>query len=101
MNESAGRYGRRVGYTVPEREKFAEGGLRVRQGMRLPEAATSHAIDVEVVAARNCNPGHAKGGGITNGFRFMRYVRCPDAGLDCLGYGEATAQVRVVPRERA
>lgn len=33
-----------------------------------------------------------------NDFHFMRYVRCPDAGVDCMGYGEVTAQVRVVPR---
>jgi len=33
-----------------------------------------------------------------NDFHFMRTVRCPDAGVHCMGYGEVTAQVRVVPR---
>ena len=33
-----------------------------------------------------------------NDFHFMRYVRCPDAGVDCMGYGEVTAQAPVVPR---
>jgi hypothetical protein len=33
-----------------------------------------------------------------NDFHFMRYVRCPDTGVDCMGYGEVTVQVRVVPR---
>lgn len=33
-----------------------------------------------------------------NDFHFMRYVRCPDSGVDCMGYGEVTVQVRVVPR---
>jgi uncharacterized repeat protein (TIGR04076 family) len=33
-----------------------------------------------------------------NDFHFMRYVRCPDVGVDCLGYGEVTLKVEVVPR---
>ena len=36
-----------------------------------------------------------------NDFHFMRMVRCPDAGVQCLGYGEVTLQVRVVPRAKA
>lgn len=34
-----------------------------------------------------------------NHFHFMRYIRCPDAGVECLGYGQVTARVSVVPRE--
>lgn len=33
-----------------------------------------------------------------NDFHFMRYVRCPDAGIECSGYGEVMVQVKVVPR---
>ena len=33
-----------------------------------------------------------------NDFHFMRSVRCPDTGIDCLGYGEVMLQVKVVPR---
>ncbi len=31
-------------------------------------------------------------------FHFMRYLRCPDSGVDCYGYGEVTLKVQVVPR---
>ena len=34
-----------------------------------------------------------------NDFHFMRYVKCPDAGVNCMGYGEVTLRVRVVPRQ--
>jgi uncharacterized repeat protein (TIGR04076 family) len=33
-----------------------------------------------------------------NDFHFMRYVRCPDAGVECLGYGEVTMKAHVIPR---
>jgi hypothetical protein len=33
-----------------------------------------------------------------NDFHFMRYVRCPDTGVDCYGYGEVMLKVQVVPR---
>ena len=33
-----------------------------------------------------------------NDFHFMRYVRCPDVGLECYGYGEVMLRVPVVPR---
>lgn len=33
-----------------------------------------------------------------NDFHFLRHVRCPDAGVECLGYGDVRAVVRVVPR---
>lgn len=33
-----------------------------------------------------------------NDFHFMRYVKCPDAGVDCFGYGEVMLRVQVVPR---
>lgn len=32
-------------------------------------------------------------------FHFMRYIRCPDAGVECLGYGQVLARVSVAPRE--
>ena len=35
-----------------------------------------------------------------NDFHFMRYVRCPDVGVECLGYGEVMLRVRVIPRVR-
>jgi uncharacterized repeat protein (TIGR04076 family) len=33
-----------------------------------------------------------------NDFHFMRYVKCPDAGVECYGYGEVMVQVQVAPR---
>ena len=33
-----------------------------------------------------------------NDFHFMRYVRCPDVGVDCYGYGEVMLKVEVQPR---
>ncbi len=33
-----------------------------------------------------------------NDFHFMRVVRCPDAGIECLGYGEVTLKIQVVER---
>ena len=33
-------------------------------------------------------------------FHFMRYVRCPDIGVYCFGYGEVTLKVQVVPRKQ-
>jgi len=33
-----------------------------------------------------------------NDFHFMGYVRCPDTGVECLGYGEVMVKVQVVPR---
>lgn len=35
-----------------------------------------------------------------NDFHFMRYVRCLDTGVECLGYGEVMLKVRVNPREK-
>jgi uncharacterized repeat protein (TIGR04076 family) len=35
-----------------------------------------------------------------NAFHFMRYVRCPDTGVECHGYGEVMLKVQVVPRVR-
>lgn len=31
-------------------------------------------------------------------FHFMRYVKCLDVGVECLGYGEVMLKVRVIPR---
>jgi uncharacterized repeat protein (TIGR04076 family) len=33
-----------------------------------------------------------------NGFHFMRYVRCLDTGVECMGYGEVTICVKVIKR---
>jgi uncharacterized repeat protein (TIGR04076 family) len=33
-----------------------------------------------------------------NQFHFMKYLRCPDAGVECAGYGEVMVEVKVVPR---
>ncbi|HDY87330.1 MAG TPA: hypothetical protein ENH82_04340 [bacterium] len=33
-----------------------------------------------------------------NDFHFMRYVRCPDAGVECYGYGEVMLKGQVVSR---
>jgi hypothetical protein len=33
-----------------------------------------------------------------NDFHFMRYVHCPDMGVDCMGYGEVMLKIQVVPR---
>jgi hypothetical protein len=33
-----------------------------------------------------------------NDFHFMRYVRCLDVGVECLGYGEVMLKVQVAPR---
>jgi len=34
-----------------------------------------------------------------NEFHFMRLVRCPDAGVECLGYGEVMVKIQAVPRK--
>src|SRR5512138_3701425 len=54
-------YGRRVGYTDAEIERFQEGGHRVRQVERLSRAAPLYSIEAEVVRARHCNSGHVVG----------------------------------------
>jgi uncharacterized repeat protein (TIGR04076 family) len=33
-----------------------------------------------------------------NQFHFMHYVRCPDVGVECAGYGEVMLRVNVMPR---
>ena len=35
-----------------------------------------------------------------NDFHIMRHVRCPDVGVECLGYGEVMLKVQVVRRMR-
>ena len=35
-----------------------------------------------------------------NAFHFMKYVRCLDVGVECLGYGEVTLKVQVVLRNQ-
>lgn len=31
-------------------------------------------------------------------FHFMRFLRCPDVGVECMGYGEVMAKVEVIQR---
>ncbi len=33
-----------------------------------------------------------------NDFHFMRYVKCLDTGVECLGFGEVMMKVNVIPR---
>ncbi len=33
-----------------------------------------------------------------NDFHFMRSVKCPDAGVECYGYGEVMLKVKAIPR---
>jgi uncharacterized repeat protein (TIGR04076 family) len=35
-----------------------------------------------------------------NAVHFMKYVRCPDVGVECSGYGEVMLRVQAVPREK-
>ena len=35
-----------------------------------------------------------------NDFHFMRYVRCPDTGVECYGYGEVMLKIQVVSRAK-
>ena len=132
-------YGKRVGYTDQEMEKFHEGGHRLRHITRLSESAQLYSIEAEIVDSRHCNSGHKKGqkfildvdgnlitklcpkkmcvylisqlaipvalinerlseGHDPNDFHFMRYVRCPDVGVECLGYGQVMLKVQVIPR---
>ncbi len=37
---------------------------------------------------------------LPNDFHFMRVVRCPDAGVHCMGYGEVMAKIEVVQRKK-
>jgi hypothetical protein len=135
------RYAERVGYSDQETEMFKQGGHRVRQVERLPQAAPLYSIRAEVVKSRHCNSGHVEGQTIVldvdgnfvtkhcpkkmcvylisqltvpvalinerlnqglepGDFHFMRYVRCLDVGVECLGYGEVMLKVDVVPRAK-
>jgi uncharacterized repeat protein (TIGR04076 family) len=33
-----------------------------------------------------------------NQFHFMKFVQCPDMGVDCAGYGQVRFEMKVVPR---
>ena len=133
------KYCHRVGYTDSEKEKFHEGGHRIRHVKSLSKAVPLYSIEAEVVKASHCNSGHQEGekfvldidgnfitklcpkkmcvylisqltipvaqinerlseGHEPNDFHFMRYVRCPDVGVDCLGYGEVILKIQVIPR---
>ena len=37
---------------------------------------------------------------VPNDFHFMRYVKCLDAGIDCMGYGQVMMKVQVIPRAK-
>jgi uncharacterized repeat protein (TIGR04076 family) len=132
-------YGRRVGYSDSEIDKFREGGHRTRHVKRLSQAADLYSIEAQVIRSRHCNSGHTEGqkfildvdgnlitklcpkkicvylvsqlpipvaqinerlseGHDPADFHFMRYVRCPDVGVECLGYGEVMLKVQVIPR---
>ena len=132
------RYGKRVGYTESEIEKFHDGGHRTRQVSRLSRAAGKYSIKAEVVESKNCNSGHTVGQTLIldvdgnfitklcpnrlcvylisqliipvalinerlseslepNDFHFMRYLCCPDTGVDCFGYGEECSRFRLFP----
>jgi uncharacterized repeat protein (TIGR04076 family) len=34
-------------------------------------------------------------------FHFMKFVQCPDLGVDCAGYGRVRFEIKVVPRIKA
>ncbi len=36
-----------------------------------------------------------------NQFHFMKFVQCPDMGVDCAGYGQLRFEIKVVPRIKA
>jgi uncharacterized repeat protein (TIGR04076 family) len=36
-----------------------------------------------------------------NLIHFMKYVNCPDVGVDCAGYGQVQFEIKVVPRIKA
>ena len=55
------RYGKSVGYTDSEVERFHEGGHRIRHVNRLSQAASKYSIQAEVVDARHCNSGYKTG----------------------------------------
>jgi hypothetical protein len=119
------KYGQRVNYSDSEIKLLEEGGHRIRHLNRLAQAAPLYSIEAEVVKSRHCNSGHETGqkfiklcvylvsqltlpvaminerlseGLDPNDFHFMRYVRCLDAGVECLGFGEVMMKVSVIPR---
>ena len=139
--EEIEKYGQRVGYSEKEMELFQDKGHRIRQVKQLSKAASLYSIEAEVIKARHCNSGHARGqklimdvdgnfitklcpkkmcvylvsqlsvpvalinerlseGLDPNDFHFMRYVRCLDTGVECLGYGEVMLKVQVNLREK-
>jgi len=61
QEETINRYAERVGYTHSETKQFYEGGHRVRQVVRLSEAASLYSIEAEVVEAKHCNSGYKEG----------------------------------------
>jgi uncharacterized repeat protein (TIGR04076 family) len=36
-----------------------------------------------------------------NQFHFMKFVQCPDAGVECAGYGRVRFEIKAVPRIKA
>lgn len=139
-DEMIKQFGKRVGYSETELEKFKEGGHRVRHIGRITPASKLYSIEADVVKSRGCNSGYKIGdkfimdvdgnfisklcpkrmcvylisqlsipvalinerlseGLEPDQFHFMHYVRCPDVGVDCSGYGEVMLRVQVVPRQ--
>ena len=139
-DEMIKQFGKRVGYSETELEKFKEGGHRVRHIGRMYPASKLYSIEADVVKSRGCNSGYKIGdkfiidvdgnfisklcpkrlcvylisqlsipvalinerlseGLEPDQFHFMHYVRCPDVGVDCSGYGEVMLRVQVVSRK--
>ena len=61
MEEIIERYGKRVGYSDSELEKFQEEEHRVRYLRRAVEVGTLYSIEAEVIRSRHCNSGYEKG----------------------------------------
>lgn len=60
-DEMIKQFGKRVGYSETELEKFKEGGHRVRQIERLSPASKRYSIEADVVKSRGCNSGYKIG----------------------------------------
>jgi hypothetical protein len=66
-----------------------------KKNVRLPDIATDISQLTIPVALINERLSEALDPG---NFHFMRYVKCLDTGVDCLGFGEVMMKVRVIPR---
>jgi hypothetical protein len=118
------KFVRRVKYSEKDLKAFHEGGHRVRHIERLSHNCNSGHIEGQKLIMdvdgnliskycpkRMCvylvsqltipiaviNERFSEGLP-PNDFHFMRYVRCPDVGVECMGYGKVMLKIRVVPR---